>query len=89
MNIKDLDWKNKYKIEVLNPEIEGIFDESRRVYEQCILESLSSSDADFSFDLDDEEFEDYADIPDENIIYITQSDIDNEYVKISIDITSS
>jgi hypothetical protein len=79
-SVEEIKFNKTYQIEVLLPEqFEGSFDPYKTVFTECAPEVKVADGVDFSFDIDDEEeeYEGYEDIPDENIVVIQQSDIDN------------
>jgi hypothetical protein len=80
-NTQDIGWKKKYTLKVLSPEFTGTPIEDIKEFKGCSLELKAAGDVEFSFDVD-ESIDDYLDIGDDNIICVTQSDLDKELVKI-------
>jgi hypothetical protein len=74
--IEEINFLMTYQIEVVLPEqFMGSFVD-HRVFTECTPEVKVDNGVDFSFDLDDEN-DGYEDIPDESIVVIKQSDIDD------------
>lgn len=86
LNISDISFGKKYTIEVLSDEFKGSFNGESKFID-CVPECGVGNNMDFSFDFDGfdkygDPIDDYCDIPEENIVVVSQEDINNNLVKI-------
>lgn len=84
INLEELKYGAAYRIEINVEGFTGILsDTTKRIFNDCLLESIvPGNEAEFSFELYDESL-DYEDIDDENIICVSQKDLDEGRVTIT------